>query len=96
MVRKRKKKSTKEFIKGSSEQIIEKVVYSETVRINIGDYEHRDSFLSYATTQKDGESLDCALKRAKIFVKKSLYAVEKKIRIQSKEFVDFDTMSKLM
>lgn len=81
--------------KTTTEQIGDRITYSETVRVNIGDYEHRDMFMSYNTVQEPGESIDGHFKRAQLFVRKKLLAREKKIRLQSQEFVDFDTKAKL-
>jgi len=65
------------------------------VRVNIGDYEHRDIFMSYATAKDPNENIDDTFKRVQLFVRKKLLGREKKIRMQSQEFVDFDTKAKL-
>ncbi len=92
--KKRKEKGKK---KSKAEQVIgDRVTYSETVRCNIGDYEHRDVFVSLGTNVMDGESNDDAYVRARDFVRKKLSAREKKIRTLSQEYVDFDTKAKLI
>lgn len=73
-----------------------RLTYSETVRVNIGDYEHRDIFVSFGTNVEKGESIDDAYKRARDIVRKKLSAREKKIRTLSQEYVDFDTKAKLI
>ena len=92
-----KKKTGKKSENGQTaqEQIGDRITYSETVRVNIGDYEHRDIFMSYATNRGPKEDRDETFKRAQLFVRKKLFGREKKIRLQSQEFVDFDTKAKL-
>lgn len=79
----------------TQEQVGDRITYSETVRCNIGDYEHRDIFMSYGTNKESKEHIDDTFKRAQLFVRKKLFGREKKIRMQSQEFVDFDTKAKL-
>lgn len=73
----------------------DRVTWSESVRVNIADYEHKDFHMSYSTEIKDNEKRKDALLRAKKFVQLSLRESEKKLRKQVREFVDFDTMAKL-
>lgn len=73
----------------------DRVTYSETVKVNIGDYESRDVYIGYGTDLNDGESFDDALKRARREVRAALQKNELKIRRSSQEHVDFNTMAKL-
>jgi len=76
----------------------ETLTYSEAVKVNIGDYESRDFFVCYGSVKvdiKDGETFDQAYKRARNKVRKKINSEEKKARIQSRQFVDFDTKAKL-
>ena len=72
----------------------DRVMYSEGLKINIGDYESYDFHLSYSTDVSKTETPKSAMKRAVNFVKKQLDKRERIARKRSKEFVDFDTMSK--
>jgi len=63
--------------------------------VNIGDYEHRDVFISHSTQREPDETLDEAYKRAMGFVRTKLHKREKRMRSESQEFVDFDTNAKL-
>jgi len=72
-----------------------RVVFSQSVKINIGDYETRDVFLSYADNVGEDESPASALKRVKKFVQKRIHESEKTIRFKSRKFTDFDTMAKV-
>lgn len=74
---------------------IETVSYSESVQVNIGDYEHRNVHISFKTILNDGEEFEQAKARARNAVKKALYSEEKKMRHSSKNDVDFDTISRL-
>jgi len=82
-----------EFEEG--QEASDRISYSEKVRINIGDYEHREVFFGYSIKIKDDEKLEDAEKRAVIPVRKRVKAFEKRIRRQVKHLVDFDTMAKL-
>ena len=76
----------------------ETLTYSESVKVNIGDYESRDFFLCYGHIRvniEDGETFDEAYKRARNKVRGKISKEEKKCRMQSREFVDFDTKAKL-
>jgi len=73
----------------------DRVTYSETVKVNIGDYESRDIFIGYGTDVNDGESFDDALKRAKREVRSALQQNETEIRRSSEQHVDFNTMGKI-
>lgn len=73
----------------------DRISYSEDVKINIGDYESRSVHISYSTDVRDDESVKAAIARAKGRVRKSLYHYEKRIRLSSAEFVDFNTKEKL-
>jgi len=72
----------------------DRVMYSEGLKINIGDYESYDLHLSYSTDVSQTETKEQALQRAVKFIKKSLDKRERIARKRSREFVDFDTMSK--
>jgi len=94
------KRKSKERKKGKGPQfpepLADRLTYSESVRINIGDYEHRDIFAAFATNLNDGESFDAAFNRARKKVTAKLYKREKKLRSSSQEFVDFETKAKLI
>lgn len=77
------------------EESVDRVTYSESVKVNIGDYESRDIFISVSTDVQKKETVDDAILRAKKIVQPQITRVEKRTRIQSKGNVDFDTMSKL-
>lgn len=72
----------------------DRISYSQTVRVNIGDYEHQDVFISYQTDVREKESPQKAFLRAKKLVKVEMKKVEKTIRKKSEPFVDFDTTTK--
>jgi len=78
-----------------SEKIVDRITYSQSIRINIGDYESNDIFVSMSTDIQKGETPDIAYKRIKKFVDKKIIIEDKKIRTSSKTFVDFKTMKKL-
>ena len=73
----------------------DRVTYSESVKINIGDYESRDVFLSYATDVAEGETVQDAVVRSKNIVIASIKKTESIIRKKSAKFVDFQTKKKL-
>lgn len=73
----------------------DRVTWSQSVRINIADYEHRDIHISYSTAVRDGELPEKAVARARKKVQSILHKQERKIRLQSKDDVDFDTMSRV-
>ncbi len=73
----------------------DRITYSESVRVNIGDYEHRDVFISLSTDVQKNESVDDAVVRAKRIVLEQLRKVETTVRKKSAKFVDFNTKSKL-
>ena len=81
--------------KGDKLRQVDRVTYSESIKVNIGNYESKDVFVSLSTDVESTESVSDALLRAKQFVRPELRVIEKKIRIRSKRFVDFDTVSKL-
>ena len=91
--KRKKKKTQKQPVPGSGS--VDRVTFSESVRVNIGDYEHREAFCSVSLNQRDDEALDDAFKRARNFVNGKLKKFEKKTRFASKDHVDFDTMAKL-
>lgn len=74
----------------------DRITYSESVKVNIGDYESREVQLFYGTDFEEGEGFDEALQRARSRVRKTLTTCEKRIRVASQGNVDFDTKSKLM
>ena len=94
----KKRKKVKKSVSGvecdGNRQAPDRVAYSETVKINIGDYEHREVFFSYSSAVREDETTDDAEKRVTRRVRKKLRAYEKKIRIQSREWTDFDTTAK--
>lgn len=77
------------------EQLPPRMTYSETVRVNIGDYESRDLFMSFQDNVQPDETPDECHKRLQTFVRKKLYAAEKRHRMATREFVDFDTKAKI-
>jgi len=79
----------------TEEGILDRVVYSESAKINTGDFESRDVFYSYSTDVQPDETVDEAYKRCRSTVRQHLANSEKRIRIKSKKDVDFDTMKKL-
>ena len=79
-------------IKGSQKT---RVTFSETVRVNLGEYEHRDSFVACSSDVEEGETEAEALKRVTLIVKKKSNLEEKKLRRHAHKFVDFDTKEKL-
>jgi len=74
----------------------DRITYSESVKINIGDYESREVQLFYGTDFEEGEEFTDAVDRARTRVRKAITTFEKRIRISSQGNVDFDTKSKLM
>jgi len=76
-------------------QLPARITFSETCRVNVGDYEHRDMFLSYSDNVQEGETPTECVVRLKTFVRKKIYAAEKRHRMASREFVDFDTKAKI-
>lgn len=73
----------------------DRIVVSESTRVNIGDYEHREVFISLASDFQEGETFDEAYARVATQVMKKVRTREKKYRMKSREFVDFDTKAKL-
>lgn len=76
---------------------LDKISYSEGVKINIGDYESRDVHISYSysTNVRKKEKMIDAVKRARKKVQICLRNAEKKIREASEEDVDFETLERL-
>jgi hypothetical protein len=74
---------------------LDRISYSEGVKVQIGDYESRDVHISYSTNVKNKEKVSDALKRAKKTVQMSLRKAEKKIRLSSEDDVDFETLERL-
>lgn len=74
---------------------LDKVNYSEGVKVAIGDYESRDVHISYSTNVKKKEKVSDALKRAKKTVQLSLMKAERKIRKEAEEEVDFESLERL-
>jgi len=72
-----------------------RMTYSESARINVGDYEHRELFLSYQDNVQPGETPDDCFNRLRSFTRKKLYAAEKRHRMATRDFVDFDTKAKI-
>ena len=68
----------------------DRVNYSESIKINIGDYESKQIGMSLSTDIRKGETFEIAMKRARTKVKKELLALEKKERKYYDKFVDFD------
>ena len=73
----------------------DRVTYSESIKVNIGDYESRDFFVSVSSDVQEGETVKDAIIRVKKQVQPQVNLIEKKTRLQSKGNVDFDTMAKL-
>ena len=89
----------------------ERISYYENIKINIGDYESKECGISYSfdaagrrfanisksssVNKKNGETFEDAVERAAKKVRKALKKQEKRIRLASQEFVDFDTKEKL-
>lgn len=73
----------------------DRISYSESVKVNIGDYESRDVHISYSTSVRAGEQIEDAFNRASKVVRKRLKVKEKRIRQASEEDVDFETMARL-
>jgi broad specificity phosphatase PhoE len=73
----------------------DRVSYSEKVKINIGDWEHREYFFGYSTAIREEETFEDARKRVVTAVRKCLRPKEKKTRKLTQHFTDFDTMTKL-
>lgn len=90
---KKKKSKKKPRIKELSEKA--RLTYSESARINIADYEHRDIFLSVSDEPIEGETSSECLTKLRRFVQSKLYEQERQIRRESREFVDFQTVAKL-
>lgn len=74
---------------------LDRITYSEQVKVNIGDYESRDVFVSYSTDVQGSETPDQTVARAKRIVVEQVRKVEKVIRKKSATFVEFDTKAKL-
>ena len=72
-----------------------RIVFSHSVRVNIGDYEHQECFISVSDDVQDDETHDEAYARIGKFVMGKLKSREKRIRLKSREHVDFDTKAKL-
>lgn len=94
METKKKAKETKKNVKVIEGQP-DRIVCSESVRVNIGDYEHKEFFVSLASDFGEGETFDEAYARVATQVSRKVRAREKKCRHKSREFVDFDTKAKL-
>lgn len=87
------KKVTKK--KTEIKETTDRISYGESVKINIGDYESREVYMSYSSNIKEGETFDKAIDRVNSKVKRRLEKFEKKVRIASQDDVDFETESKL-
>lgn len=74
---------------------VDRLSYSEGVKINIGDYESRDVHISYSSDVTDGEKVVDAFKRVKKVVRNRLHKEEKQMRLDAEGAVDFNTMGKL-
>ncbi len=86
----------KNAVDGSRKQRQEdRVTYSETVKVNVGNYESKDIFVSFSTDLNPGESVEDALKRARAEVTPRVEALEQRLRKRTRRFVDFDTMAKI-
>ncbi len=73
----------------------DRISYSEGVKVAIGDYESRDVHISYSTNVNKKEKVSDAVKRAKKTVHISLRNAERKIRKNSEEEVDFESLERL-
>jgi len=74
---------------------LDRINYSEGVKVSIGDYESRDIHIAYSTDVKKKEQPADAIKRAKKTVQIALCKAERKIRKNAEEDVDFETLDKL-
>lgn len=74
---------------------VDRISYSEGIKVNIGDYESRDVHVSYSTDVKSKEKSSDAIKRARKTVQISLRNAERKIRKDSEEEVDFESLERL-
>ena len=73
-----------------------RVSYSQSVKINIGDYESKDIFLNYASDLKKGETFNQAVDRIQKIVDARILIMERKIRNQFEDNVEFQTLKKLL
>ena len=92
---KQRKKSKEKTSSKVVDGLLPRMTYSESSRVNVGDYEHRELFMSYQDNVLEGETPDECFARLKSLVRKKLYAAEKRHRMASREFVDFDTKAKI-
>jgi hypothetical protein len=83
-----------EKTKGTVNQV-DRITYGETVKVNIGNYESRDIFISLSTDVESSETVDQAIVRARKIIKPHVVEQERRIRKRMRKFVDFDTMSKV-
>lgn len=74
---------------------LDRINYSEGVKIAIGDYESRDVHISYTTTVRKTEKPKESIARAKKTVQMSLRKAEKRIREVAEDEVDFESLDRL-
>jgi len=73
----------------------DRVSYSESVKVNIGDYESRDIHISYSSDVGKDEDFNSAFIRVSKKVKKRLEICEYKIRNAVKDNVDYEIDDKM-
>lgn len=69
--------------------------FSESVRVNIGDYESRDAFVSCTVELDKGETTKTVGKKIRKKLRDELKVVEKRIRESSDEDVEHESMDRL-
>ena len=96
-MKKKSATSEKSTIRKPKSQENDRITYSEGVTVDIGDYEKRNVMISFSTDVRltDGENPKKAMTRAKKTVQKQLKVAEKRIRQNSQESVDHETMERL-
>ena len=80
-----------------SKKQLDRISYSEGVKVSLGDYESRDVHISVSlsTDVQEGKSVDKAIKKARKVVQNRLKIAEKKIRKSAEDDVDFETIDRL-
>lgn len=71
------------------------VTFSECVKVNMGDYESRDAFVSCTVELEEGETIVGVGKKVRKMLRKELKVPESKMRRLSEEDVEFETMDRL-
>lgn len=73
----------------------DRITYSESIKINIGDFENRELVIGLTSDVRDDESFSKALDRVKKTVQKQTTKFERRIRNKTADIVDFDTRAKV-